>query len=80
MKNHVPHQDEITGRTSMHTVMEKWPDTITLLLERKMHCVGCLLTRFHDVSDAAEEHDMDEDELLRDLRAVQRGPQNGGHD
>jgi len=51
-------------------VMRRWPQTIPVLIGRRMLCVGCALAPFHSVIDAAIEHDMDKDAFLADLRRV----------
>lgn len=59
---------ELHAGMTMDDVMRIRPETIPVLLRNRMHCVGCLLAPFHDISDAAHEHDLDEAELIRQLR------------
>ena len=61
-------KNSIERHTTMDTIMTNSPEVISILLQNKMHCVGCLLSPFHDLSDAAFEHELDEDELIRQLR------------
>lgn len=58
---------------TMDRIMRETPATIRVVLQRKMLCVGCPIASFHTVSDAAREHDLDEDQLRRDLRAAVDG-------
>lgn len=51
-------------------IMRRWPQTIPVLIGRRMLCVGCALAPFHNAIDAAIEHDIDEDAFLADLRRV----------
>lgn len=60
--------EEIVLSTAMDEVMASSPDAIKVVLENKMYCAGCFLASFHTVSDAAFEHDLDEDMLLKQLR------------
>lgn len=55
--------------TPMDIAMAENPRSMVILLEYKIHCVGCMLAPFHSVADAAIEHDIDEDELLAILRS-----------
>lgn len=41
---------------SLAEIMSKWPSTIRVFLDRRMHCVGCPTAPFHTLIDAAEEH------------------------
>lgn len=41
---------------SLAEIMSKWPSTIRVFLDRRMHCVGCPIAPFHTLVDAAEEH------------------------
>ena len=50
-------------------VMRRWPTTIRIFIEHRMHCVGCPIACFHTIEDAAREHGLSRDALLADLRA-----------
>ncbi len=41
---------------SVAEIMSRWPPTIRVFLDRRMHCVGCPIAPFHTLVDAAEEH------------------------
>ena len=43
---------------SLAEIMSKWPSTIRVFLDRRMHCVGCPIAPFHTLIDAAEEHSL----------------------
>jgi hybrid cluster-associated redox disulfide protein len=58
----------LTMDMTMDVVMAEKPECIPVLLANKMHCVGCLLAPFHDIGDAAREHELDADHLLSELR------------
>ncbi|MEP3277406.1 MAG: DUF1858 domain-containing protein [Stappiaceae bacterium] len=55
---------------TMDVIMARAPEVIPVLIKNNMQCVGCLLAPFHDVGDAAFEHGLNEDELLKQLQAV----------
>ena len=50
-------------------VMRRWPSTIRVFLDHRMHCVGCPIACFHTIRDAAREHGVSGDELLAALRS-----------
>ncbi|CAN7536435.1 DUF1858 domain-containing protein [Bosea sp. LjRoot9] len=56
--------------TLVDEVMRRWPATIRIFLDHKMHCVGCPIACFHTVDDACREHGADRGKVLADLRAV----------
>ena len=41
---------------SVGEIMSMWPSTIRVFIEHNMHCVGCPISPFHTLPDAAEEH------------------------
>lgn len=66
-------ENNIFKYTSMDVVMKENPQTISILLKYKIHCVGCLLAPFHSVAEAAVEHDLGVDELLALLQSKTAG-------
>lgn len=51
-------------------IMQRWPQTIAVFLERKMLCVGCEVSPFHTIEDACLEYDLDEAEFIAALKAA----------
>jgi hybrid cluster-associated redox disulfide protein len=51
-------------------VMRRWPATIRVFLNHRMHCVGCPIGCFHSVEDACREHDVDLGDFLSEIRAA----------
>ncbi len=45
---------------SLADIMQTWPGTVAVFLRYHMFCVGCVMARFHTVTDACREHDVDE--------------------
>lgn len=54
---------------SVGEIMARWPGTIRLFLARRMHCVGCPISPFHTLADAATEHGLDGAALLAAIEA-----------
>lgn len=40
------------------TIMQYWPNTIHVFLRARLHCVGCPISGFHTIPDAAREHEV----------------------
>ncbi len=58
---------------SINEIMQEWPQTISVLIRFRMHCVGCLLSTFHNAIDAAHEHGLDVSEFLVELaKAIEK--------
>ncbi|MDX8530780.1 DUF1858 domain-containing protein [Mesorhizobium sp. VK25A] len=65
---------QLNDDATMDGIMRAAPATIRVVLQHKMLCAGCPIASFHTVSEAAREHDLDEDQLRRDLEAaIKRG-------
>lgn len=58
----------LAGTMSIDQMVRTWPRTIRVVLDHRMHCVGCPIARFQTVSDACKEHGVDEDLFLEDVR------------
>lgn len=48
-------QDDMT----MDAIISKWPDTIRVVLDHGLLCVGCPIASFRTPADAAKEHQVD---------------------
>jgi hybrid cluster-associated redox disulfide protein len=55
---------------TMDEIMHRSPAAIRVVLQNGMLCVGCPIASFHTVSDAAREHDLNEEQLSCDLQAA----------
>ena len=51
-------------------LMRRWPATIRVFLDHRMHCVGCPIACFHTVDDACREHKVDRARFLAALAAA----------
>ncbi len=55
-------------------IMQRWPQTIAVFLERKMLCVGCEVSPFHTIADACLEYGLEEEEFIAALKAAINDP------
>jgi hybrid cluster-associated redox disulfide protein len=57
---------------TMEAIMREWPQTIRVILDHGLLCVGCPIASFHSVADATIEHGVDETPLVRDLKTAMK--------
>jgi hybrid cluster-associated redox disulfide protein len=67
-------QEGFPRETTMDVLIRMYPSVIPVMHRHGLYCVGCLLAPFHDVRDAAVEHEVDEDILYRELVIAANGP------
>lgn len=48
---------------SLAEIMRIWPRTIRVFIDWHLHCVGCPIADFHTITDSADEHGYDREEL-----------------
>jgi len=58
---------------SLNAIITRWPQTIRVFVAQRLHCVGCPISDFHLLSDAAREHGQDATELVRATAAAIEG-------
>jgi hybrid cluster-associated redox disulfide protein len=59
-----------TTEQTVDDVMRRWPATIRVFIDFRMHCIGCPIATFHTVEDACSEHGIDLETFLRSLQVV----------
>lgn len=55
---------------TMDEIMRTWPETIRVILDHRLLCVGCPIAGFHTVDDAIREHEIDGDRFRVELLSV----------
>lgn len=58
----------ITGSNIVDDVVTRFPATARVFVGRRMHCVGCEVSRFETLAGAAHIYHQALDRLLADLR------------
>jgi hybrid cluster-associated redox disulfide protein len=51
-------------------VLDHWPETISVFLKNKMDCVGCSMSQFETLAEAAQIYHLSLDRFLQDLRTA----------
>lgn len=62
--------NSITPQTTMKALLTAWPEVIPLLLKHKMACVGCDMSPFETLGDAAKIYRVNLGELLNEIFGV----------
>lgn len=58
---------------TMDEIVRRWPAALGVLIDYRMHCIGCPISIFHTPSEAAAEHDLPVDLLIVELLAAIAG-------
>lgn len=48
--------DDAVSAMPVGEIMNRWPSTINVFIELRLHCVGCPVAAFQTLADAAREH------------------------
>ena len=60
----------ITKEMKISEIVEEYPQTLSLLLEKGFHCFGCPLAPEETLEEAAKVHDLDLEKLLEELNEI----------
>ena len=60
----------VTKDMAIGEVVQKYPETVRVFLSHGLMCVGCAAARFENISQGAQAHGIDVDELVSDLNAA----------
>jgi hybrid cluster-associated redox disulfide protein len=60
----------IDADSTVRAVMDAWPETVSVFMARRMHCPGCVMSRFMTVGEAATSYRIAPADLVADLRAA----------
>ena len=51
-------------------IVQTWPQTVDVLVEQGMGCIGCAAAHFETIGEGAAAHGLDVDALMEALNAV----------
>ncbi len=60
----------ITKDLGIMEVVEKWPQTVEILMQFGMGCIGCAAAHFENIEQGALAHGIDVDALMKALNEV----------
>ena len=70
-------EKEFSIDMTLEEIMVRWPQTVGVILRRRMLCIGCPIADFHTPVDAAREHLVEPDEFEADLKNAIGGKVKG---
>ena len=70
MKIDIDRVETVTPKTLIGDMVLFHPETAELLFSIGMHCLGCTSSGIETVSEAAEVHGLDVDELVKKLNHI----------
>ncbi len=70
MKIDIDRVETVTSKTLIGDMVLFHPETAELLFSIGMHCLGCPSSGVETVSEAAEVHGLDVDELVKKLNHI----------
>jgi len=60
--------NQINPQTVLSSLFTRWPQTIPFFNQRHLKCVGCSISSFDTLQDAAANYDLAIDELIGELQ------------
>ena len=60
-------ESKISKKTKFSELIEKHPESIEILFEKGMHCIGCPLSQQETLEQGALAHGLNPDELIKEL-------------
>lgn len=61
---------KITPDMGIMEIVQTWPQTVDVLVEQGMGCIGCAAAHFETIGEGAAAHGLDVDALMEALNAV----------
>jgi hybrid cluster-associated redox disulfide protein len=59
----------LTAGMTVKEAMFRYPEIVSVFIQYRMACVGCAMSPFDTLDDAAQNYDLDWDGFLNTLRA-----------
>lgn len=65
---------EITKDIGIQDLVQNYPESVSVLMEKGFHCLGCVAARFETLEQGANAHGIDVNGLVKDIKkAVDKG-------
>jgi hybrid cluster-associated redox disulfide protein len=68
---------KINKKMTFTELIEKNPDSMMILFEKGMHCIGCGMAGFETIEQGALAHGLNPDELVKELNEKKVKNKNG---
>jgi len=53
---------------TLEAIMTRWPETVRVFVDWRLHCIGCPIADFHRLADSSKEHGHAPDALKQAVR------------
>lgn len=63
----------ITADWTIQKLIEKYPDSVDILVKYGFHCIGCAMAAYENLEQGAKAHGLNEkklDKLMKELNAL----------
>lgn len=70
MTTNMNHKAQIQPGMLISEILERWPQTIPVFVRHRMNCVGCEMSIFEALEDAARIYHLSSEDILDELNAV----------
>ncbi len=68
--------EKISKDMALGEVVSKFPETVEIMLNYGLHCVGCHVAAFETIEQGAKTHGMKEEELEKMLAEMNKAAEN----
>ncbi len=68
---------KISKEMTFAEIIEKFPQTVPVMLKYNLHCVGCHVARFETLQQGAEGHGMSEEDFKKMLAEMNKAIEKG---
>ena len=58
---------KISKNTTFMELMQKYPESAEILMNRGMHCIGCNMAGFETIEQGAMMHGLDSEEIINEI-------------
>jgi len=63
----------ITKEISITELAQRYPESIPVLINMGMHCIGCIAAQFETLEQGCIAHGMDPDEVVKNVNEAIKG-------
>jgi len=67
MKGKMAKQIKVTKDINFNELIQQFPDSVEVLMESGMHCIGCPMAIYETLEQGALAHGIDADELVEKI-------------
>lgn len=65
-------KSKITKEMNIGEIAQKFPDSVGILMEEGMHCIGCMASHFESLQQGLEAHGKSEEEITDILKRMNK--------